>query len=391
MKHLLSKIKRMDKYLLFFTFLLVAIGLVMIFSASNVTALLRYGESPWNYFIKQSIWLVLSLIIFFFIILVNKKTFKRLAYLSFLVVVGALIVVLIKEQYINNTRGWLLLFKGKVGIQPSEFFKLIYIVIASIYYDKYKDNLDEIKYLLFPLGIGILGFILVFLQPDVGTSLILLFLIGFLFLINPVAKPLKKKLKLPVVLMILIFIVALFNKSSLITKIPEDKRNRFNLHGFCSSERFYTDGNQLCNSLIAFNNGGLTGKGLSNSSQKYLYLAESHTDFIFPVIVEELGLIGGLIILFIFFLCFWRIIYIGRRAYHNYQASIAYGVFAMMALHLFVNIGGASALIPLTGIPIPFLSYGGSSLIVNMAAIAIVQRVAIDTNLRKIPGRKKIN
>ena len=153
-----------------------------------------------------------------------------------------------------------------------------------------------------------------------------------------------------------------------------------NTKGVCTQERFYTDGNQLCNSLIAFNNGGLFGKGLANSSQKYLYLPESHTDFIFPVIVEELGIVGGIVIILLFMFMFYRIILIAKSSYHNYQASYSYAIMFLMALHLFINIGGVSTFIPLTGIPIPFLSYGGTSTGVLYIMLAICLSIMLKFN-----------
>ena len=114
-----------------------------------------------------------------------------------------------------------------------------------------------------------------------------------------------------------------------------------------------------------------------------MYLPESHTDFIFPVIVEELGIVGGIVIILLFMFMFYRIILIARSSYNNFQASYSYAIMFLMALHLFVNIGGVSTFIPLTGIPIPFLSYGGTSLLFNVIALGFIQRARIETRLKK--------
>ena len=373
-------LKKIDVPLFIVMILLIAIGIVMIFSASNVAAIVRYNQSPLGYFIKQSIWALIALIAFFIIIFIDSKYYKNISIVALIAIIISLIYLIFKGTFINKTRGWLLLFNGKIGFQPSELFKIFYIVLASFYYDKFKNKLDDPKYLAFPILLGFGGAGLVFLQPDFGTAMVISVITVFLFFINPVGKQIKSFVK---IFMFLIIIIALLALPSIYNKISKEKQNRLNTKGVCTQERFYTDGNQLCNSLIAFNNGGLFGKGLANSSQKYLYLPESHTDFIFPVIVEELGIVGGIVIILLFMFMFYRIMLIAKSSYHNYQASYSYAIMFLMALHLFVNIGGVSTFIPLTGIPIPFLSYGGTSLVFNVIALAFIQRARIETRLRK--------
>ena len=373
-------LKKIDVGLFIIMILLIAIGIVMIFSASNVAAIVRYKQSPLGYFIKQSIWALIALIGFFIILFIDSKHYKKIVYPALLITILALFFLVIKGTFINKTRGWLLLFNGKIGFQPSELFKLVYILLASIYYDQYKTKLDNPKYLIFPIGWGLLGAFLVFVQPDFGTSMVIIMLIIFLFFINPVSKSIKK------IVLIFIFLIVssgLLLFSNIYKNLSKEKQNRINTKGVCTQERFYTDGNQLCNSLIAFNNGGLFGKGLANSSQKYLYLPESHTDFIFPVIVEELGIVGGIAIIILFTVMFYRIILIAKSSYRNFQASYSYAIMFLMALHLFINIGGVSTFIPLTGIPIPFLSYGGTSLMFNVIALGFIQRARIETKMKK--------
>ena len=373
-------LKKIDVGLFIIMILLIAIGIVMIFSASNVAAIVRYKQSPLGYFIKQSIWALIALIGFFIILFIDSKHYKKIVYPALLITILALFFLVIKGTFINKTRGWLLLFNGKIGFQPSELFKLVYILLASIYYDQYKTKLDNPKYLIFPIGWGLLGAFLVFVQPDFGTSMVIIMLIIFLFFINPVSKSIKK------IVLIFIFLIissGLLLFSNIYKNLSTEKQNRINTKGVCTQERFYTDGNQLCNSLIAFNNGGLFGKGLANSSQKYLYLPESHTDFIFPVIVEELGIVGGIAVIILFMVMFYRIILIAKSSYRNFQASYSYAIMFLMALHLFINIGGVSTFIPLTGIPIPFLSYGGTSLMFNVIALGFIQRARIETKMKK--------
>ena len=156
------------------------------------------------------------------------------------------------------------------------------------------------------------------------------------------------------------------------------------LNFFDPCERYQEDsGYQLCNSFIALKNGGLSGQGIGESTQKYLYLPESYTDFIFPIIVEECGLLVGISIVIIYFVLLLRIIKLARNANSIHNSLIAYGVFAYIFLHILVNLFGVMGMMPLTGVPLPFLSYGGSYAISLMIALGLVQRVAIETNARK--------
>ena len=154
---------------------------------------------------------------------------------------------------------------------------------------------------------------------------------------------------------------------------------RFNIANPC--DRILEDGNQVCNCYIAMNNGGLTGVGLGNSTQKYLYLPEPYTDFIFAIIVEELGVVTGVFILIMYFIVLYRILLIGRKSPTNKGAILCYGVAIYIFLHIAVNLLGIMGLIPMTGVPLPFMSYGGSFTICLIAALTIVQRVSIENGL----------
>ena len=158
----------------------------------------------------------------------------------------------------------------------------------------------------------------------------------------------------------------------------------------CSPEKFEDKGNQVCNSIIAFNNGGLLGKGLGNSTQKYLYLPESHTDFIFAIVVEETGFVGGAVVLLTFMVVIFLVIRTGVRSKTFRGSMICYGVAIYMFLHIAINLGGISGLIPLTGVPLPFISYGGTFTICLIGALSMVQRVEIETKLaRKLDSANK--
>ena len=177
---------------------------------------------------------------------------------------------------------------------------------------------------------------------------------------------------------ILVFIFIIFGGSFL----NAEQTSRLTYKSPCTR---YTEktGYQVCNGFIAISNGGLFGVGLGNSTQKYLYLPEAHTDFIFPIIVEELGAIVGVLIILGFLVILFRLLKIAREASSIRGSIIAYGTFCYILLHLIINFMGILALIPLTGVPVPFLSYGGSFYINLMFLLFLNQRVVLEKNNNK--------
>ena len=196
-----------------------------------------------------------------------------------------------------------------------------------------------------------------------------------MFFFSPVSKRIKSIMF--IVGMILIFIVSIVFIFWGDKIFSSNELERFNYHDPCS--RYITSGNQLCNGYIAINGGGLLGKGIGNSTQKYLYLPEAYTDFIFAIIVEELGLLVSVLILLLLFLVLWRIFIIAKRSKTTRGSLLCYGIFWYILLHIVINLGGLLGLMPLTGVPLPFLSYGGSYLMCLIASIAIVLRVDIES------------
>ena len=164
--------------------------------------------------------------------------------------------------------------------------------------------------------------------------------------------------------------------------LTEEQQSRLNFKAPCTRYVEKT-GYQVCNGFIAINGGGLFGKGLGNSTQKYLYLPEAHTDFIFPIAVEELGVVFGVLMILGYIFILYRIVLISKTSYNLRNSIICYGAAIYILLHLIVNFCGILALIPLTGVPVPFLSYGGSFTSNLIFAIFIVERVAIENKITK--------
>ena len=368
-------LKKMDKCLVICTCLLLITGLIMIFSASNVTSYMKYAKSPYYYFLKQSIFLIASLFLSFIILKIDTKKYHFISFPLIIIGIILLVVVLINGKVANQAKSWINLF-GIITIQPSEFIKIFTIMWFSSFYS-IKKNCASLKKVLFPLTMSAGIALLIIIQPDLGTASIYFMLVLFLFLILPISKKIKRNSILSIIGIVIVSLLLLLNNGVKILFARQIQR--FNFLNPC--ERLYSDGNQVCNGYIAINNGGLFGKGLGNSTQKYLYLPEAYTDFIFAIVVEELGLIVSVIILLILFLVLWRIFLIAKRSKTTRGSLLCFGVFIYILLHTFVNLGGLLGLIPLTGVPLPFLSYGGSYLLCLVSSIAIVLRVDIENKL----------
>lgn len=365
-------LKKLDKWLVVCVTVLLIVGLVMIFSASNVTSYMMKAKSPYYYFIRQFIFLIPSLFISFLILKIDTKTYHYFSFIFMLIILGLLGGVLVYGKISNQARSWFSIF-GLVTLQPSEFAKIVTIVWFSCYFS-IKNNCNNLKKVLFPLGISLGVALLIAIQPDLGTTILYSMIVFMMFLVLPIKKKIKRNSFIGVILIISIAILLLLNNG---IKLLFDRQiERFNFLNPC--ERIYSTGNQVCNGYIAINNGGLLGKGLGNSTQKYLYLPEAYTDFIFAIIVEELGLIVSLIILFLMLIVLWRIFLIAKHSKTTRGSLLCYGIFWYILLHILINLGGLLGLMPLTGVPLPFLSYGGSYLMCLISSIAIVLRVDLE-------------
>lgn len=377
-------LQRMDKPILFISIIMFAFGLIMVLSASSMESYMRYGFSPYHYFIRQAIFLGVGIIPFIFIIVFPTNKYRHLINIAMFGIIGVLFGLTVWGTVAKNAQSWFSI--GPFNIQPSELAKIIIIMFLAIYYDKHKDELDNQWVLIKPLILCIIIFLLVAIQPDLGTAGIIALLTIIMFYGVPMTKKTRNiynKIFLGGILVILS--ILLVTGGSFLRGYQAE---RLNFKDPC--ERYQEDsGYQLCNSFIAFKNGGLTGQGIGESTQKYLYLPESYTDFIFPIIVEECGLIVGIAILIMYMILLYRIIRIAKRATNIHNSLISYGIFAYIFLHILVNLGGVMGLIPLTGVPLPYLSYGGSYTICLMVAIALVERVAIETNIKKEKSAKK--
>lgn len=375
-------IKYVDKPLLIVSVLLFIIGLIMVFSASNVTAYMSHDVSPYNYFIKQGLFLLVGLIMSLIMIKFTTKAYGVFSWGLLLIIIVSLLMLLVIGQAKNRAISWYDL--GPISIQPSEFAKVITIVWLARYYEKNKKMTSYTKS-LFPIGVCLLITFLIFIQPDLGTAIIYTVIVGVMFLAAPIIKEIKTKTIFALLGLIVFAGIVLIGSGK--TVLLERQLERFDFTNPC--DKLLTTGNQVCNCYIAINNGGLTGVGLGNSTQKYLYLPEPYTDFIFAIIVEELGIIFGVGIIVMYVFLLYRILKIGRDSPTNRGALLCYGVAVYIFLHIAINLMGIFGLMPMTGVPLPFMSYGGSFTICLIAALTIVQRVSVENGLCKEKGRKE--
>lgn len=369
-------IKRCDKLLLVLTILFTLFGLVMIYSSSSIVAVMRYNQSSNYYFFRQLLFSILGLILgFFFILNIPTKKYNYFIIPIGIILFSLLFFLLFQGEINHGAKSWLGI--GSFGIQPTEFVKAYLIILFGYFYgEKLKTMKKKQWYIFIPIIISIMFFILIFLQPDLGGSLIILFMVALMFFSIPFPKSkMNKILKICAVIGIILFIV-LFQFGDKFLNERQAKRLKYK--NPCS--RYTEDtGYQVCNSLISVSNGGLFGLGLGNSTQKYLYLPEAHTDFIFAIVLEELGAVGGLVIIICYLIILFRILNIARHAEFLKGSIIAYGTFALLLFHILVNLMGVLGLIPLTGVPLPFLSYGGSFNLVVLIMLFVVQRVKIES------------
>lgn len=377
MKNIISK---MDKPLLILTFIYSILGLVMILSASSISAVLRYHVSSSYFFIRQLIFVVASMIIGFgFLLRFPTSKYKYITPVLVFGMIAALAGLFAYGKISNGAQSWYDL--GFFSLQPSEFCKSVIVIYMAVFYGRSLKKNKPLYYNLIPVAVAILFFILVAMQPDLGGAIIIAGITFFLFCIVPIDRKGKAKLiKVVGIGAVLVGVLLLYNGTEFLNAM---QMSRLEFKNPCSRYQENT-GYQVCNGFIAIHNGGLFGVGLGNSSQKYLYLPEAHTDFIFPILVEELGLIVGALVIIGYGFILYRILKISKQADNPRGAILAYGTFLIILFHLLVNLMGILALIPLTGVPLPFLSYGGSFTINILLMTFVVQRVAIETKTNHV-------
>jgi cell division protein FtsW len=371
--------KKMNKPLFFLMLIYSILGLIMIFSASSMTAVLQNKVEESYYFKRQLVFVIVSWFFGLFLVLrMPTSKYKKLAPIGIVAIIAALALLFPYGKITNSALSWYDL--GFFNLQPSEFAKSIMIVFLAVYFDhliKTKNyRWDKIA---FPFFLVAIIFGLIAIQPDLGTAAIIVGIAGLIFLSLPIKTKSMNNMKMGAIIAILLGIIIMLTSGQFLNK---EQTSRLNYKNPCT-RYIQKTGYQVCNGFIAISNGGLFGVGLGNSTQKYLYLPEAYTDFIFPIICEELGTIVGILIIIGFLIILFELLRIAKSAGTVRGSIIAYGTFAYILLHLLVNFMGILALIPLTGVPVPFLSYGGSFYINLMFMLFLCERVQIESGTYK--------
>ena len=337
----------------------------MVDSASMIWAEAKNGSS-YYYLIRQLIFLLIGFIAFIFVSKINPKIYEKYKNIIMLVSIILLVIVLIPGIGIvrGGARSWIGL--GELSFQPSEFMKLALIIFTASYLSKNKESMTMFSSLISILIVVLLVFGLIMLEPDFGTGFILFLTIISMILLSGI----KKRY------IISSFILGIFAMIVLVLSAPYRLQRIFSYLDPWSDP--LGGGFQIIQSLYAISPNYIFGRGLFNSIQKHFFLPEPQTDFIFAIIVEELGLIGGVFIIILFLILLYNGLLIALKAKSLFQTYLASGIVLSIFIQFFINIGVVIGLLPVTGVTLPFLSYGGSSLIMNFIMMGILVNISND-------------
>lgn len=379
-------LKYHDYPLIISVLLLSLFGLVMVYSASMITAVVRFHTTS-DYFFKKQTWAwMIGVVVFLLTAFVPYKHYARKKFLQFIFFVMPLplIYVLLLGHTVNNATSWIKL--GPVNVQPAEFAKIGLIVyLSGVLANKQKKLQTSPQEVLFPIYYMLFICLLIFLQPDAGTMLIIAAICLTIILSSATSKWLLIKQG---VLFGIVFLLSLpFIYDKVFTEVRKARLYSF-LDPFAYAQK---EGYQLINSYFAIANGGLKGLGLGQGIQKYGYLPEAHTDFIMAVIAEELGLFGVSFVLILLSFIVLRGFVIARRCPDAFGSLLAIGISAMIGIQASINLGGVTGIIPLTGVPLPFVSYGGSSLVLLMMSVGVLANISAVANYEKYKTEKQNN
>lgn len=353
----------MRKYLIISFLTLAVIGLLMVYSSSLIWANYKYGNGGY-FLIRQFIFFLIGIFLFILVSRINTLSLQK--YRNYILLFAIILLILVLVPGIGMVRGgarsWIGI--GGFAFQPSEFVKLSLIIFTANYLAKNKEETKNLSTIFPIIFVLVLVFGLIMAEPDFGTGFILILTILTMILISGI----KKRY----ILLSMIAGVGAF--AGLILSAPYRMKRIF---AFLNP---YEDplgaGFQIIQSLYAISPNGFFGRGLFKSFQKYYFLPEPQTDFIFAIIVEELGFLGGLFVLVLFAILFYSGIMIALKAKTLFQTYLASGIVLSIFIQFFINIGVVIGLLPVTGVTLPFLSYGGSSLIMNFIMMGILVNIS---------------
>lgn len=370
-----------DFQLLIMTLILVGFGLVMVFSSSSSLTLAekKFGYDALYFVKRQGVWAALGVFVMFTVMNIHYSRFKKWYAPIFILTVALLLFVATSER-INGAKSWLNI--AGMGIQPTELAKISIILYLSALITRKGERLRDLRTGYIPVMV-IVGIVagLIMMQPDLGSCLILVATSGLVIYAGGASmKHILGSIALLVLGLGLVMGVktavdALIPKEEVVATASNYKQERF--EAFLDPFKDPLDsGYNILQSLTALGEGGVGGAGFGQSVQKLHYLPYPYTDFIFAVIGEELGFIGSALFLLMYLYFIWRGILIALRCSDPFGTLVGIGVMGLIAIQAFVNIGGVTKTIPLTGVTLPFISYGGSSLLVSMFSMGILLSIS---------------
>ena len=352
-----------DKLLFTATVLLVCTGVVMVYSASAVIAM-EGGKPPSVFLFKQLAWSLIGLLLVPVVMRIDYRTYRQPAVIW--MAVGLALVALVAVLFARPVKGasrWLNI--GFMGVQPSELAKIAVVIFTAALLERRMDRIDDVGYSILPIGAVVGAFVgLILAEPDLGTAVCVVMIAAMMVFAAGINYRYVVGLALAA-LPALYFLIA-----------TSEYRYR-RLTAFLDPWSDPLDGGfQLIQSMIAVGTGGLFGRGLMGGVQKLFYLPEPHNDFIYSVIGEELGLLGATVVLACFCVIIWRGLRTSMRAPDRFGAFLAIGLTTMVAFQAFFNISVVLGLLPPKGIPLPFVSAGGSSLLINLVGMGMLLNVS---------------
>jgi cell division protein FtsW len=352
-----------DRVLFITTILLVALSVVMVYSASAPVALERYGRAS-RFLITQGMWAALGIALLSVVMRIDYRCYREPVFIwTCLAGVSLALVGVYFRAPINGARRWFGV--GGIGVQPSELAKLVAIFFIAANLERRGRRIDDLAYAVLPIAIVVLGLVALILpEPDFGTAMTLLLITAVM--VFAAGLDYRYVVGLALVALPVLYVVVMGSAY----------RRRRTLAFLNPWDDPLGDGFQIIQSIIAIGTGGVWGKGLMNGVQKLFYLPEPHTDFIYSVISEELGLVGATVVVICFCVVTWRGVRVALRAPDTFGSFLALGLTTMVALQAFVNISVVLGLMPTKGIPLPFVSAGGSSLLINLVGMGILLNVS---------------
>lgn len=363
-----NKFGEIDYGIFYCLCILLSIGVIMVYSASSFYAMFHNDDSM-HYFKRQFIWAVIGVISMWIMMSVDYHKLKKITPTLLIVTIPLLVAVFFFPE-INGAKRWIQL--GPLSFQPSELAKYAVVMFLALSIDIKGDKIKRFWDGLVPY-LGVAGFFAALILAEHNMSIATIIMI-VTFIILFVAGGQAKHL-------FGIILPGLFTLAIFFIFSSDYRRER--MLNFIDPWKDAADaGYQLIQSFLALGSGGLTGLGLGQSRQKTIYMPEPHNDFIFSIIGEELGLIGCLVIIFLFLIFIWRGVRVAMKAKDTYGKLLAMGITSIIAVQAIINIAVVTGSMPVTGVPMPFISYGGTSLVINLTAMGILLNIS-----RQIEGK----